>query len=86
MYPMILAFESSHVLLASGLKASMAGLITGKNFSSTFLPEYSVTELMGVKYLRASLPTSISQSYASTSISMSQSRFNTFLRVGSEQS
>jgi len=37
----------------------MAGLMTGKYFSSTFLPEYSVTELILVKYFNDSLPTKI---------------------------
>ena len=62
MYLMILSFELSQVLRASGLKASIAGLITGRNFSSTTLPEYSVTELILVKYLSASEPTRIIQS------------------------
>ena len=53
----MLSLEDSQVLRASGLKASIAGLITGKNLPSTFLPEYSVTELILVKYFKASLPT-----------------------------
>ena len=82
----ILFFESSHVLRASGLKASIAGFITGKNLSSTLLPEYSVTEFIFVKYFKDSLPTRMIQSYNSLLNIMSQSRFNTFLIVGSEQS
>ena len=62
MYFIILSLESSQVLRASGLNLSIAGLITGKNFFSTFLPEYSVTELIFVKYFSASLPTSTIQS------------------------
>ena len=61
-YAMILSFELSQVFFASGLKASIAGLITGKNFLSTTLPEYSVTELILVKYFNASEPTRIIQS------------------------
>jgi hypothetical protein len=83
---MILSFEVSQVFLASGLKASMAGLITGRNFLSTFLPEYSVTELILVKYFRDSLPTKIIQSYNEVSMSISQSRFSTFLIAGFEHS
>ena len=56
---MILSLDDSQVLRASGLKASIAGLITGRNLPSTFLPEYSVTELIFVKYFSASLPTRI---------------------------
>ena len=85
-YLMILSFEVSQVFLASGLKASMAGLITGRNFLSTFLPEYSVTELILVKYFRDSLPTKIIQSYNEVSMSISQSRFSTFLIAGFEHS
>ena len=65
---MILSLEVSQVFLASGLNASIEGLITGKNLPSTFLPEYSVTEFIFVKYLSASLPTKIIQSYILISI------------------
>ena len=85
-YAIMLSLEDSQVLRASGLKASIEGLITGRNFSSTFFPEYSVTELILVKYLSASDPTKITQSYKSVSISISQSRLSTFLMLGSEQS
>ena len=85
-YLMMLSLESSHVLRASGLNVSMAGFITGKNLSSTFLPEYSVTEFIFVKYFNASLPTRTIQSYNSELKTISQSRFNTFFIVGSEQS
>ena len=65
---MILSFEDSQVFLASGLNANIAGLITGKYLLSTFLPEYSVTEVILVKYFKASEPTRIIQSYNSVSI------------------
>ena len=41
---MILSLLSSQRGLASGLKANIAGLIAGKNLSSTNLPLYSVIE------------------------------------------
>ena len=43
-YLMILSLLSSQRGLASGLKANIAGLIAGKNLSSTNLPLYSVIE------------------------------------------
>ena len=85
-YLIILSFEVSQVFLASGLNFNMAGLITGRNFLSTFFPVYSVTELILVKYFNDSLPTKIIQSYSEVSMSISQSRFNTFLIPGSEHS
>ena len=44
MYLIILLLLSSHKGLASGLKASIAGFIAGKNLSSIHLPLYSVME------------------------------------------
>ena len=43
-YSRKLRVELSQVGFASGLKASMEGLIIGKNLPSSNLPEYSVTE------------------------------------------
>ena len=44
-YLLIFVTDSSQVFLASGLKANIAGFITGRNLSSITLPLYSVTEL-----------------------------------------
>ena len=63
MYLIILLLEASHVFLTSGLNLSIAGLITGKNFLSTFEPEDSVIDVAPfIKYLKDSLPTRITQS------------------------
>ena len=59
----ILLLEASHVFLTSGLNLSIAGLITGKNFLSTFEPDDSVIDVAPfTKYLKDSLPTRITQS------------------------
>ena len=44
-YSTILFFESSHSVFTSGLKAIIAGFITGINLSSTTLPLYSIIEV-----------------------------------------
>ena len=59
---MIFSLLLSHIGLASGLKESIAGFITGKNLSSIHLPLYSVIELALVKDFKHSEPTSTTQS------------------------
>ena len=83
-YPIIFSKDSSHVLLASGLKESIAGLITGRNLSSIRRPLCSVIDRSLVKNCKASDPTNMIQSYESKSISISTSRFSTFF-LNSEQ-
>ena len=76
--------EASRKGFASGLKESIAGLITGRNLSSITLPLYSVTEVAFVYIFNASDPTRITQSYSSVLISISTSAFKTFFLLLSE--
>ena len=67
MYFLSLLKASSHVSRASGLNASIPGLITGIYLSSIKRPQCSVIERSRVKCCSASDPTSIINSYSSTS-------------------